>query len=635
VSAVTSTPVSSLVGGGVMLRSNGVGDVHAVDAPTHGLFISDTRVLSAWQLRVDGHDLQSGGADEKPGNRTVALIPRTGRNETADLFLIRAQSVDTIGLSESIRVRNVGSRPTGCTVSLDIAADFIDQFAIRSDGRRFDLSAGVRSQSTEPGGVRFEYRHERDGVVFESGVSIVATSATPAQFSTASPGAIPASTLTWAVQLEPGEETVLDLRVAPSHDTSLMVPAALGPDASAVHGLRDTAMADFEALLMPVPGEPNLIIPAAGVPWFLTLFGRDSLISSMLVGDERPGLLADVVRALARTQGTTDNPRRVEEAGKILHELRRSELSMLDYIPYGRYYGSADSTPLFLMAVARLTDPELLRELQPTVRAAVAWLRGPGGLDHTGFIRYTPDPNGLLHQGWKDSFDAISFADGRLAEGTIALSEVQGYAWRALVDTAGLARQHWDDPAWADELEDAAAALRSRFRDHFWLDEQDFPAIALDGAGTAVDSISSNAGHLLWSGILSPTEARRVTDRLLQPDMFSGWGLRTLSSTAALYHPLSYHNGSVWPHDTMLAALGMLDYGFRDEAAVIAQGVARAAAYFDHHLPELFGGFSTHDFPQPVRYAHAAAPQAWAAAAAVAAARILRSTDGQEGPQVD
>lgn len=393
-------------------------------------------------------------------------------------------------------------------------------------------------------------------------------------------------------------------------------------------GLHGTAMADLQSLLMPCPGEPDLVIPAAGVPWFLTLFGRDSLISAMLVDDERPGLLAGVVRALARTQGVVDNPRRVEQPGKILHELRNSELARLDYIPYGRYYGSADSTPLFLIGLARMTDPELLRELQPAARAAVAWMRGDGGLDGTGFVRYTPDPNGLLHQGWKDSFDAISFADGRLAEGTIALSEVQGYAWRALVDTARLAREHWNDPAWAAELDAAAEALRLRFRDQFWLAAEDFPAIALDGDNIAVDSIASNAGHLLWSGILSPADAARVASRLLEPDMFSGWGLRTLSTSARLYHPLSYHNGSVWPHDTMLAAVGMLEHGLVADARVLARGIAGAATSFDDHLPELFGGFSTTEFPQPVRYAHAAAPQAWAAAAAIAAARILRTLEG-------
>lgn len=631
-SEVSGSRVSTVVGGGVMLRSTSLGDVHATDVPTHGLFISDTRVLSGWRLRVNDAPLQTGGAVESPGSREVALIPVTGRNETADLFLVRAQTVNQYGLTEAIRVRNVGSAASDFTISLDIEADFADQFAIRSDGRTFDLSAGVASQAIDDSGdLVLGYRHERDGVTFESGIRIEAAAATSAAEFRTTTASVPSSTLVWPVRLEAGVETILDIRVTSSQGTPPTVPAAGEAGAvaaSTAHGLRGTAMADLEALLMPCPGEPDLVIPAAGVPWFLTLFGRDSLISSMLVDDERPGLLAGVVRALARTQGTADNHRRVEEPGKILHELRNSELAKLDYIPYGRYYGSADSTPLFLIAAARLTDQDLLRELEPSARAAVAWMRGPGGMDETGFIRYTPDPNGLLHQGWKDSFDAISWADGRLAEGTIALSEVQGYAWRALVDTARLAREQWNDRAWANELDAAAAALRIRFREHFWLDEEDFPAIALDGANAAVDSIASNAGHLLWSGILNQRDAERVASRLLEPDMFTGWGLRTLSSTAALYHPLSYHNGSVWPHDTMLAAVGMLDHGLAREAGVLARAIGSAAGHFGHHLPELFGGFSTDEFPQPVRYAHAAAPQAWAAAAAITAARVLRSVEG-------
>ncbi len=631
-SAAATAPVSSLVGGGVMLRSTATGDVHATEAPTHGLFIADTRVISSWVLTVNGAQLVSGGSIEQPGRRSVALLPVTARNETADLFLVRNQAVGEHGLTEDIRVRNEGAHPAAFAVSLAIAADFTDQFAIRSDGRRFDLSAGVRSQSIDATGAAvLGYRHERSGVVFEAGIRVSAEATFPVEFRTVDAGSVPATTLVWSGVLQPGEESVLVIRATSVGQDAAGTASALAartPGSPGAVGLHATALADFDALLMPAPGHPDLVIPAAGLPWFLTLFGRDSLISSMLVGDDRPDVLADVVRALARTQGTVDNQRRVEQPGKILHELRNSELAQLDYIPYGRYYGSADSTPLFLMAAARLGDPDLVRELEPAARAAVAWMRGPGGLDATGFIDYTPDPHGLLHQGWKDSFDAISWADGRLAEGSIALSEVQGYAWRALVDTARLARERWNDPAWADELIEAADALRIRFRKRFWLEDEDFPAVALDGNGDAVDSIASNAGHLLWSGILDERDAERVVRRLFEPDMYTGWGLRTLSSSAARYHPLSYHNGSVWPHDTMLAAVGMLENGFADEAATLSRAVERAAAHFNGHLPELFGGFSDDQFPQPVRYAHAAAPQAWAAAAAITAARIVRSVNG-------
>lgn len=436
--------------------------------------------------------------------------------------------------------------------------------------------------------------------------------------------------LSWRLELPPLEARVLRVRVAAKATTGGNPPAAAGlavgdpvrlvtpPDR------RTRAHEDLEALLMPCPGMPELTVVGAGVPWFLTLFGRDSLITALLAAPEVPALTSDVLRALAATQADRVDPASVAEPGKIIHELRVSELATLGQVPYGLYYGSVDSTPLFLWGLSTVQDESVQRALEPAARAALGWIRGPGGLEGGGFVTYVSDPNGLKHQGWKDSFDAVSHADGRIAGGAIALCEVQGYTWRALTGAASLARRYWDDPALADELEDAAARLQARFRERFWMGDGAFPALAIDGEGQRVEVVASNAGHLLLTGMLDAAEAARVTARLMEPDLFCGWGIRTLSTTAAAYQPTSYHNGSVWPHDTAMIAEGMRAYGHLDAARTLAQAIEDSAAHFDGRLPELFYGFSRDEFPRPVAYAHAARPQAWSAAAACVAGRILR-----------
>jgi glycogen debranching enzyme len=366
---------------------------------------------------------------------------------------------------------------------------------------------------------------------------------------------------------------------------------------------------------------PELEIPAAGAPWFLTLFGRDALITALLTNIDCPGLLADVVKALAATQGSQYDETRIEQPGKIVHEIRSSELATLGMVPYSRYYGTVDATPLFLMALGSLTDQAALEGIESAARAAVSWLLTDGGLGRDGFITYKPDPEGLINQGWKDSHDAVAAAEGTLPQGAIALCEVQGYAWRGLVETARLARAYWNDPVWAEELEDLAERLQRRFKAAFWMPDQNFPALALDSRGNQVDALASNAGHLLWSGILDQEEAEAVTERLMGPDFFSGWGIRTLAAGQSLFHPMSYHNGSVWPHDTILAAEGMASYGLHSPARQLAAAIRDAAAFFGNRLPELFGGFAREDFPAPVSYSHAGTPQAWACAAGLAADR--------------
>ena len=623
--------VSVLVANGAMMRGAADGSIGRADAPAHGtegLYVGDTRLLSRWILEINDSVFWDVGSVREPWCRKTALTPAARRNQTHGLFATRTQELGASGLTETVNVRNLGREPVTARLVLRAGTDFADQFTVRTDGRRFDLSAAVSTQEVLDGGVlALNYTHGLNGRTFQSGVRITASVAPDIR---PEPGAgrFVGAALSWELPIAAGDSREVSITAA-STCRAGQAPARPAPAfEDGLSALARQSRKDLDSLLMPCPGQPDLTIPAAGLPWFLTLFGRDSLLTSMLTRRERPGLLGDVLRALAATQGTVSDPARVEQPGKIVHEVRVSELAQLGAVPYSRYYGTVDSTALFLMALGHVDDPDLIRELEPSARAAVEWICGDGGLEETGFVRYTPDPNGLLHQGWKDSFDAVAGADGRQPVGAVALAEVQGYTWRGLHECARLASEHWDDETWAGTLRRLADGLRSRFRAAFWMPRHDFPALAVDGDNRHVDALSSNAGHLLWTGILDVGDARAVTARLLEDDFFTGWGIRTLAEGQHYYHPLSYHNGSVWPHDTMLAAEGMAAYGFTHEARTVAAGVQDAAAHFGNTLPELFGGFSRTEFPVPVQYHHAGSPQAWAAAAGMSADRLVSASKG-------
>ncbi|ROS75476.1 glycogen debranching N-terminal domain-containing protein [Cellulomonas sp. PhB143] len=616
------TSDSILVRAGTMLLTDGSGDVRPSAGATHGLYLDDVRHVSTWHLAggvPDGaSSLVVAGATAGSSRRSTALVPPTTRNQPTDVLVVRNQEVSHEGLVERWRVTRTAPGPARVRLLLTVGADFVDQFAVRSDGRTYPVTC---ARTAVP---------RRDGVVLAATVSYGATSLEHTTVVSARPApshvrAGDESVLEWDLSLETGDSVTIDVTASVPGRAGEPPAAAGAPSgAAAAPGAASRALDDLDALVMPCPGVDGLAVPAAGAPWFMTLFGRDSIIASLLAHDERPQLLRDVVRALAATQASSDEPERLAQPGKIVHEVRVGDLARLGLVPYARYYGTVDATALFLVALGAL-DPESARTdgLQNAARSAVAWLRGPGGLDGGGFVTYRPDPEGLINQGWKDSHDAVVFRDGTLADGPIALCEVQGYAWRGLTDTARLARTVWGDAAWADELDRLAQELRTRFVERFWMDDVQFPALALDGDGRQVDALASNAGHLLWSGILDPRRARAVTDRLMAPEFRTGFGIRTLAAGQAPYAPTSYHNGSVWPHDTMLAAVGMHESGMTREARIVAGELHDAASAFDGRLPELFAGFGREEFPVPVRYAHAGVPQAWAAAAAVAAARLV------------
>ncbi|MFE0632304.1 glycogen debranching N-terminal domain-containing protein [Streptomyces sp. NPDC058864] len=642
-----------LVHRGTFASTSRSGDITGRRGDTpDGLFLRDARHLSRWRLTADGvvPSLLTSSDDG------FVLTPEGGRDEPPAYSLFRRQAVEAGALTERIRVVSNRAEPATVEIALEVDADFADQFELRGDHRRYDKADGRRTAEDRPDGVAFRYRRGED---WDARTTVTASPA-PAAVRPLEPAGT-ARLLTWRLPL-PGHgaaELALSVRAVP-HGAAEPPPP---PDPESVrnrHAAEEdgfvhsrprprsltnwdelaracaAGLADLAGLRVPATGpagEP-LLVPAAGIPWFLTLFGRDSLLTSLFALPYRPELAADTLLALAATQGTRHDAARLEQPGRIVHEVRHGELAHFGQVPYGRYYGSADATPLFLVLLeahsAATGDPGLARRLEPHARAAVEWMFRDGGLGAGDYLRYTSDAarGGLAHQNWKDSEGAICFADGRRPEGALAVAEVQGYAYDALVRTARLARTVWGDAGEADRLEKAAADLRERFRRDFWMSGRDFPALALDGEGRQVDALASDAGHLLWSGILDPADARTVGRRLLQPDFFSGWGVRTLAAGQAPYHPLSYHRGSIWPHDNAVVVLGLARSGLAEEASRIAHGLVQAAAAHDWRLPEVMAGYGRDEHPVPVPYPHSCSPQAWAAATPLA---LLTALNG--GPE--
>jgi glycogen debranching enzyme len=395
-------------------------------------------------------------------------------------------------------------------------------------------------------------------------------------------------------------------------------------------------LADVAALRFHPDTLPGHSLPAAGLPWFMALFGRDSLITSYQMLPFNSELAVTTLRALAETQGKEQVEFTEEEPGRILHELRFGELTYFRERPQSPYYGASDTTPLFLVLLdeyERWTgDINLVRLLEPNARAALNWIDHFGDRDGDGYIEYQRKTNlGLENQCWKDSWNSILFHDGRLAPAPRATCEIQGYAYDAKVRCARLAREIWKDAALAAKLEAQAAELKRRFNQDYWIPDRRFFAVALDGHKTKVDSLCSNIGHLLWSGIVDDDKAQAIRDHLMSPNMFSGWGIRTMAQSEAGYNPIEYHNGTVWPHDCSIVAAGLARYGFRKEAADVIAGIFEASIPFRHRLPEVFAGYERTKTRFPVQYTTACIPQAWAAGAPMLGIRTLLGLEPKGG----
>jgi glycogen debranching enzyme len=389
------------------------------------------------------------------------------------------------------------------------------------------------------------------------------------------------------------------------------------------------SLVDLAALRFYPDISPEASLPAAGLPWFMALFGRDSVITSFQSLPFTPELAETTLRVLADQQGKEVDDFRDEEPGKILHELRVGELTHFGERPHSPYYGTADATPLWLVLLdetERWTgNADLVRELEPNARAALAWIDEFGDRDGDGYVEYERrnTETGLENQCWKDSWNSILFADGTNSKLPRATCEIQGYVYDAKRRCARLARELWGDPDFADQLETEAQELRARFNRDFWIPGREFFALALDGDKRKVDSLTSNIGHLLWSGIVDEEKAEAVAQHLMSERMFSGWGVRTMAEGEGGYNPIEYHNGTVWPHDNSFIAAGLRRYGYAEDAARIGYALLEAATYFDWRLPEVFAGYPRSLTSFPVEYPTASSPQAWATGTPLLLLRVM------------
>lgn len=622
-----------LVDGRTFATSDEAGEMRA---PTHGLVHDDLRHLSRLHVTVDDDEVEVLAASA-PTALSAVVVGRLGRaTDGAGRGVMTRRRWVAGGLREEIHLRNPSNRERSWTLRIGMGADFAHVFDVKAG-----LSTAERRLVPSADGQSWRivdadhHRRAASRIVAEPGPDEVD---------------LMTGTFTWHVSVPARAEGSVCLTVEPEVDgvpAGLAFPCGTAPsDALPVRRMAawrsaaptivspdprlalvvDQALADIAALRITDPDHVDRVVVAAGAPWFMTLFGRDSLLTAWMTLPFDARLAAGVLASLAELQGTRDDPVAEEQPGKILHELRRQGGGG-PFIARQRYYGTVDATPLFVMLAAEawrwgaLTDHEL-RSLGPAVDAAVGWILGPGDADGDGFLDYERrDPTGLSNQGWKDSWDGVTFADGSMPTGPIALAEVQGYAYAALLGAAELAAPMGlsHDPG---ALGRAAADLRSRFNVSFW-DQRGWFAMGLDGAGRRIDSLTTNPGHALWTGIAAPDRADEYLDRLVEPSMWTGWGLRTLADTMEAYDPLSYHNGSVWPHDTAICVAGAARYGRWDVVDRLTDGALDAATEFAGRPPELFSGISRTDAPMPVAYPASCSPQAWSSASVLLLVRSL------------
>ena len=618
----------SILDGSTFLVCDLRGDIDASPDQAHGFFFRDTRFLSRWALTVDGLPLDTLSTDATQYfSAQFFLVPQGGDvNENPTASVIRKRSIGD-GFHEDVTVINHGAEPLEVEVRLEADSDFADLFEVKDALAK----KGEKYANLDGGTLVLGYR--REDFFRETRISASAE------------GTADTSGLTFTLRIEPDGEWSTCIFVQPvteagaieikyDHDEEEAKPAIgmsleeflaraprLETDWDALEHVYERSLIDLAALRFESVLYPGASLPAAGLPWFMTVFGRDSVITSLQAVPFVPELATTTLRVLAARQGTKVDDFRDEEPGRMLHEIRFGELVHFGERPHSPYYGTSDTTPLWLVLLDethRWTgDDELVRELETAARNAISWIDEYGDRDGDGYVEYQRrnEETGLENQCWKDSWDSIRFADGTIAKGPIATCEIQGYVYDAKIRIARLAREVWHDPAWADELERSAALLKESFNRDFWVLDRECFALAIDGEKRQVDSITSNIGQLLWSGIVDDDKVESVVRHLMGDALFSGWGVRTMAIGEGGYNPIRYHNGTVWPHDNSLIALGLYRYGFRDEANRIAVAMLEAASFFRYRLPEVFAGYRRGRTAFPVEYPTASSPQAWATAA--------------------
>jgi glycogen debranching enzyme len=612
---------------------NRFGDLEALGPLQFGIFYSETRHLSRFTLRLNGREVMLLSSTVRGDNGFLAVdlsnvdatvggkivLPR------GTIHLFRCKFLDATGCHEQIRVQNYGTETITASVNVRFDGDFADIFEVRGSVR-------------EHHGQRLPTRVERDEVVLGYHGLDNMERRTRLRFAPA-PQLLTETQAQFDLTLKPKEEVLLNVTVqCEQHgERASAIPYQVAFEAlrerECTGPLRDCKIItssrrfnDYLArcsadLSMLIEGNPEENYPYAGVPWFSTVFGRDGIITALECLWLAPDIAKGVLGYLAQAQATEENEERDSNPGKILHEMRRGEMAALHEVPFGKYYGSVDSTPLFLILAGayyeRTGDLAFIDSIWSNITAALAWIGDYGDVDGDGFVEYEQkSAKGLSQQGWKDSYDSVFYGDGRLAEAPIALCEVQCYVYAAKRAVALLAEAR-ENLGLRDTLNREAELLGDKFDAAFWSAELGLYVLALDGKKRPCNVRASNAGHALFSGIAKPERVAMLGETLMSEQMFSGWGVRTLGAGEVRYNPMSYHNGSVWPHDNALIGLGLSLNGEQEKAVRILSGLYEASSHFDlQRLPELFCGFHRRlDGSGPTHYPVACAPQAWASGA--------------------
>jgi glycogen debranching enzyme len=629
-----------ILDGCTFFYSSANGDVETSNRT--GLFYRDVRHVSRWLLRVDDEELDPLTSRRVDYYSARVVSKPNGTRSDRPSVTVRRDRFVSEGVHEDVVLENLTEEPQEVRLELSYGSDFADVMEAEEDGN----GAGRHWQETSPRSVTLW--NERDG--YRRGT----------QLSFSRKGRVTKEHATFRVELRPKEvwsmcidiTPIVDgkrrpplLRCADFHDHAAKMPLSLDEwledapkletESPALGRTYRQSLLDLAALrIRPDDVSIKWAMPGGGLPWFMTMFGRDSLLTAYMAMPYHQELAQATLQALAEMQATEWDNWRDAEPGKIPHELRRGTLAATGKIPHTPYYGAHDTTPLWLIVLDEYErwsgDAGFVRRMEDRLRAALAWLEGPADLDGDGYIEYrkrSSSDKALDNHCWRDSSDSIRFADGRQAEPPIATAEHQGLAYQARLRTARLLRAVFGDDREARRLEEGAADLKHRFNRDFWSSRGRRYVLALDGDKQQVDSTTSDLGHLLWSGIVEDARAESTVRRLMRDDMFSGWGIRSMSTEDEGFNPLAYHCGTVWPHDTALVAEGMRRYGFRDEAAQVCKALLDAAAAFSHQLPEVFAGFPRDETGVPVEYPDALKPQSWAAAAPLLAVRAMLGLD--------
>jgi len=633
-----SADIVKILDGNTFVVSDPRGDIEASLTDPTGLFSFDTRFLSTWVLTVNGQRLNALSVDDlQYFEARFFLVPGTGTVYVdAKLSVIRQRAVGN-GFHEELTILNHATEPVELTVRIDADSDFADLFEVKDALKK----KGTYSTRIDEDGLHLVYERE----TFVRMTNIAASA----------PATIDEKGLTFVVTLEPHGSWTTDLdvvtaagsggrfvrpkyrrgerRALPNMGRSLEGWLEEAPhlecDDDRLRATYRRSLVDLAALRFSPLIAGGRSLPAAGLPWFMTMFGRDSILTSLQALPFTPELAATTLQALGDWQGSRIDDFRDEDPGRILHEMRYGEMTAFEERPHSPYYGCADATPLYVVLLdeyERWTgDRSLVRHREHEARAALAWIDDYADLLGNGYIWYQRrnEQTGLENQCWKDSWDSISDRSGEIPGFPRATCELQGYAYDAKIRGARLAREVWNDPGYAERLEKQAADLKRRFNRDFWVADEGYFALALDPDGRQVDSLTSNNGHLLWSGIVDKSKAKAVVANLLGPRLFSGWGVRTLAEGEGRYNPIGYHVGTVWPFDNSFIAWGLRRYGFKDEAATIAEGIFDAAGFFDGRLPEAFGGYERSLTKYPVQYPTACSPQAWSTGAPLLLLRTM------------